>query len=175
MRRVFIILGLFIGALSVSAEDSIVAVLPADTIVPVDPVIPTDSVAADTLTTPLRPNLLDSLSNVELIQDSMVAVLLNIAMQGKMEWVEVDGYRVQIYSSNQQQTAKAEALELEAKVKERVSQSIYVQYLPPFWKVRIGDFRTYDEAKEYKKEFVQLYPGLLGDTYIVRDKIKVLQ
>lgn len=175
MRRVFIILGLFIGALSVSAEDSIVAILPADTIVPVDPVIPTDSVAADTLTTPLRPNLLDSLSNVELIQDSMVAVLLNIAMQGKMEWVEVDGYRVQIYSSNQQQTAKAEALELEAKLKDKLTTTVYVQYLTPFWKVRLGDFRTYDEAKEYKKLFVQQYPEMMGDTYIVRDKIQVLQ
>jgi hypothetical protein len=41
--------------------------------------------------------------------------------------------------------------------------------------VRIGDFRTYDEAKEYKKEFVQIFPDLIGDTYIVRDKIKVLQ
>jgi hypothetical protein len=120
-------------------------------------------------------SIFDSLPGVQLIQDSTVSVLLDEAVNGKREIVEIDGYRVQIYSSNQQQTAKAEALELEAKVKERVSQSIYVQYLPPFWKVRIGDFRTYDEAKEYKKEFVQLYPGLLGDTYIVRDKIKVLQ
>ena len=120
-------------------------------------------------------SIFDSLPGVQLIQDSTVSVLLDEAVNGKREIVEIDGYRVQIYSSNQQQTAKAEALELEAKVKERVSQSIYVQYLPPFWKVRIGDFRTYDEAKEYKKEFVQLYPALLGDTYIVRDKIKVLQ
>jgi len=41
--------------------------------------------------------------------------------------------------------------------------------------VRIGDFRTYDEAKEYKKEFVTQFPDLMGDTYIVRDKIQVMQ
>ena len=38
-------------------------------------------------------------------------------MHGKHELVEIDGYRVQIYSSNQQQTAKGEALDLEAKLK----------------------------------------------------------
>ena len=117
----------------------------------------------------------DSLPGVQLIQDSTVAVLLDEAVNGKRELVEMDGYRVQAYSSNQQQTAKAEALELETKLKEKVNQTVYVQYLPPFWKVRLGDFRSYDEAREYKSLFIQQYPELMGDTYIVRDKIQVLQ
>ena len=102
-------------------------------------------------------------------------VLLDEAIHGKHELVEMDGYRVQIYSSNQQQTAKGEALELETKLKESLTQTIYVQYLPPFWKVRIGDFKTYEEAKEYKKLFVAQFPEMTVDTYIVRDKIQVLQ
>ena len=85
------------------------------------------------------------------------------------------GYRVQIFSSNRQQTAKTEALELEEQIKEKVSQTVYVQYVAPFWKVRIGDFRTYDEAKEYKKIFVQQFPQMQGNTYIVRDKILVAE
>ena len=117
----------------------------------------------------------DSLPGVQLIQDSTVAVLLDEAVNGTRELVEMDGYRVQVYSSNQQQTAKAEALELETKLKEKVNQTVYVQYLPPFWKVRLGDFRSYDEAREYKSLFIQQYPELMGDTYIVRDKIQVLQ
>lgn len=117
----------------------------------------------------------DSLPGVQLIQDSTVSVLLEEAVNGKRELVEMDGYRVQVYSSNQQQTAKAEALELETKLKEKVNQTVYVQYLPPFWKVRLGDFRSYDEAREYKKQFVEQYPELMGDTYIVRDKIQLLQ
>ena len=102
-------------------------------------------------------------------------VLLDEAVNGKRELVERDGYRVQIYSSNQQQTAKAESLDLEARLKDKISQTVYVQYLPPFWKVRLGDFKTYDEAREYKKEFVAQYPDMMGDTYIVRDKIWVLE
>ena len=120
-------------------------------------------------------SLLDLFPGVQIVQDSTMAVLLDEAVNGKRELVEIDGYRVQIYSSNQQQNAKGEALELEARLKDKINQTLYVQYLPPFWKVRIGDFRTYDEAKEYKKLFVQQYPDLMGDTYIVRDKILVMQ
>ena len=120
-------------------------------------------------------SIFDSLPGVQIIQDSTMTVLLDEAVNGKREMVEIDGFRVQVYSSNQQQTAKGEALDLETRLKNKISQTLYVQYLPPFWKVRIGDFRTYEEAKEYKKLFVQQYPDLMGDTYIVRDKIQVMQ
>lgn len=120
-------------------------------------------------------SIFDSLPGVQIVQDSAMRVLLDEAVNGKRELVERDGYRVQIYSSNQQQTAKAEALDLEARLKDKISQTVYVQYLPPFWKVRLGDFKTYDEAREYKKEFVAQYPDMMGDTYIVRDKIWVLE
>ena len=119
--------------------------------------------------------ILDSLPGVQIVQDSAMTVLLDQAVNGKRELVEIDGYRVQIYSSNQQQVAKGEALDLETNLRDKVNQTIYVQYLPPFWKVRLGDFRTYEEAKEYKKQFVAQYPELMGDTYIVRDKILVMQ
>lgn len=131
--------------------------------------------ANDSLRIAMRPNLLDSMPGVEVLQDSAVGALLHAAMQGDLELVEIDGYRVQIYSSNRQQVAKSEALELEAKIKDKVDQTVYVLYMPPFWKVRIGDFRTYEEAKEYKKLFVEQFPSIMGDTYIVRDKIQVWQ
>ena len=131
--------------------------------------------ANDSLRIAMRPNLLDSMPGVEVLQDSVVGALLHAAMQGDLELVEIDGYRVQIYSSNRQQVAKSEALELEAKIKDKLDQTVYVLYMPPFWKVRIGDFRTYEEAKEYKKLFVEQFPSIMGDTYIVRDKIQVWQ
>jgi hypothetical protein len=120
-------------------------------------------------------SILDSLPGVQIVQDSAMSVLLDEAVNGKRELVEMDGYRVQIYSSNRQQTAKTEALDLEARLKDKLQHTLYVQYLPPFWKVRLGDFRTYEEARDYKKLFVQQYPDMMGDTYIVRDKIQVLQ
>lgn len=131
--------------------------------------------AEDSIEVVSRLNILESMPRVEVIQDPLVASMLQATMSGKENWIEMDGYRVQIYSSNRQQTAKMEALELETNLKTEISQTIYVLYLSPFWKVRLGDFRTYDEAKDYKKEFVQQFPQMIGDTYIVRDKIKVLK
>ena len=121
-----------------------------------------------------RQNLFDEMGGVEVVQDSAIIRLLNATIEGKQELIEIDGYRMQIYSSNQHQVAKSEALALEAKLKNQVDQTIYVLYLPPFWKVRVGDFRTADEAREYKKNFVEQFPELTGETYIVRDKVKVL-
>jgi len=139
------------------------------------PVLADDTIEIVSTVVVPRVNLLEQMPNVEVIQDSAVATLLDGAINGTREWVEIEGYRVQIYSSNQQQTAKAEALDLEEKLQSQVNQTIYVQYLPPFWKVRLGDFRTYEEAKGYKNTFVQQFPDLVGETYIVRDKIKVLK
>ena len=147
MKRLFFIVSMLTVTFGVTAEDVVV-----------------------------RPNLLDSMPNVEIISDPSVSHILQSTIAGgHQELKEIDGYRVQVYSSNQQQTAKSEALNLESTLKDKVEQSVYVLYLPPFWKVRVGDFRTYNEAKEYKNEFVQQFPKLMGDTYIVRDKIKVLE
>lgn len=158
MKRLSILFILLISCLNIHAVDTIPQQIDKQEL---DSVLP-------------RPNILKEMSGVEVISDSMVSLLLENAISGSQELIEIDGYRVQIYSSNQQQTAKVEALNLETQIKESVSYTIYVQYSPPFWKVRIGDFRTYEEAREYKKEFVLLFPELMGETYIVRDKIKVL-
>jgi hypothetical protein len=165
MKKILFLIVALSATLRVAADDTI-AVSLSDTLAPA---------SIDSVTPAARPNLLADMTGVEVLQDSSVAILLGEAMNGKRELVEVDGYRVQIYSSNRQQEAKSEALELEEKLKDNIGQTIYVQYVTPFWKVRIGDFRTYDEAKEYKKIFVQQYPHMMGDTYIVRDKILVLQ
>ena len=161
MKKILFIYTLCFVALNLAAEDtiSVTGTIPVP-----------DSIAVQTP----RTNLLDSMSGVQVIQDSAMFKLLELAMFGQKEMIEIDGFRVQIYSSNQQQTAKGEALTLETNLKNRVSQTIYVVYIPPFWKVRIGDFRTYDEALEYKKSFVQDFPNMTGDTYIVRDKIKIM-
>lgn len=122
-----------------------------------------------------RPNIFDEMPNVTVHQDSLVGVLLEHKIRGNNEMVEIDGYRVQIYSSNRQQSAKTEALQLEKEISEKVSMPVYVLYMTPFWKVRLGNFRTFDEANTFKNQFLAQFPQMQGDTYIVRDKIQVLQ
>lgn len=132
-----------------------------------------DSLAADSLAP--RPDIFAEMPYVQVHQDSLVGNLLHNRIYGESELREIDGYRVQIYSSNRQQTAKAEALQLEKDLADRVSVSVYVLYMPPFWKVRLGDFRTYEEATQCKAQMTAQFPDKQGDIYIVRDKIKVVQ
>ena len=120
-----------------------------------------------------KPYILDDMPRVRVHQDSLMEMLLKEKIYGKSAQIEINGFRVQILSSNRQQTAKEEALVLEKKMTEALSTAVYVTYIAPFWKVRLGNFRTYDEANAFKVQLITQFPELQGDTYIVRDKIQV--
>lgn len=121
-------------------------------------------------------SIYDAMPYATVYQDSLITKLLEAKISGaERQEKEVDGYRVQIYSSNRQQIAKGEAISLQQQLSNQLDLPIYVQYMPPFWKVRVGDFQSYDAAREYKERIISLFPELQGDTYVVRDKIHVLQ
>lgn len=126
-------------------------------------------VTADTVITDVMPN-------VQVYQSESVEKLLREKATGVLsKLVEVAGFRVQIYSSNHQQLAKQEAMRLEKDMQSKIDLPIYVSYVPPFWKVRVGDFATYVEAQEFKTNFVRQFPELMGDTYVVRDQVTIKQ
>ena len=109
------------------------------------------------------------------IQDTAVYNMLDRRVNGSSEHVlTIDGYRVQVFSSNQQQEAKQQALMLEQQLLEKISEPVYVQYATPFWKVRVGNFRTLQEASSYQQELGQLMPEIQASSYVVRDKIEIL-
>ncbi|MCQ2312009.1 MAG: SPOR domain-containing protein [Paludibacteraceae bacterium] len=162
----------------------------AQTMTPMDSVqvnsIQVDSTQVDSLsalrdsmmvfedTMPKRPCIFDSMAYVIVHQDSAVAQLLQDKVGGVVRGQEtVAGFRVQIYSSNRQQTAKSEAIELEHRLENALPAKIYTQYISPFWKVRVGDFTTYEEAKAFKEQLIQYFPFLKQDAYIVRDQVNV--
>lgn len=84
------------------------------------------------------------------------------------------GFRVQVYSSNEQRTAKANAYKTEEKIKEKFPDlSVYVSYLSPFWKVRVGDCVSNMEAQELRNQMKKEFPELQQETYIVKDQVLV--
>lgn len=84
------------------------------------------------------------------------------------------GYRVQVFSSNEQRTAKSEAYKMDALIKEKFPHiNSYVAYISPFWKVRIGDCLTQAEAGQIKDEVGREMPELQQAMYIVREKILI--
>lgn len=132
--------------------------------------------AQETVTTGIT--ILDEMSErVTVYAEDGVNRLLQDKIDGtQREQVQVQGYRVQVFSSNQQQTAKNEAFGVEKAITESGFEApIYVLYNPPFWKVRIGDFRTQAQAQEMKEEIIRLFPQYKGETYVVKDQIQIIQ
>lgn len=88
----------------------------------------------------------------------------------------VAGYRIQVFSDNNSRTAKNEA-----RTKARNISSIfpqfrtYVTYNSPYWRLKIGDFRTQQEANAVAEELRQAFPSYSKEIRIVRDRINLTE
>jgi hypothetical protein len=88
-------------------------------------------------------------------------VLINEARKGKMK-----GYRVQIHFGQE----KAKAMEIKSKfMAQHKDVSSYLDYQQPYFKIRVGDFRTKLEA--YK--LLQEISGDFSGSFIVSDDIEL--
>jgi len=113
-------------------------------------------------------------ANVKLHQDKRIESLLvgKKTGNGLHSQTTMSGYRVQVFSSNTQRTAKSEAFKKERQIKESFpDQGVYVNYNSPFWKVRVGDFRTQEQAQRFKNELINAFPNMRSEAYIVREQI----
>ena len=85
------------------------------------------------------------------------------------------GYRIQVFSDRNQRTAKGEALTKERSIKEAFPEmGTYITYDAPSWRLRVGDFRTRDEAVIRLGELREMFPGYAGEMIIVVDVINTL-
>ena len=129
-----------------------------------------DTLQEDTLHT----FILDAMPNVVVYQDSAITLLLEDKSYDRQRGQrQVSGFRVQVYASNTPQVAKNEALDLHETLSSQVSMAVYVISEPPFWKVRLGDFLTREEAIDYKNQLNVLFPHLQGSTYVVPDQVTI--
>jgi len=87
---------------------------------------------------------------------------------------EISGFRVQVFSSNNHQTARSEAFRIKALVEEQFpDRGVYETFNSPFWRVRVGDFRTREEAQELLAELRRTFPAFGREMYVVQDMINV--
>ena len=90
------------------------------------------------------------------------------------EQATTSGYRVQVFSSNTQRFAKAEAFKIEKQILDEFpEQAVYVNYTSPFWKVRVGDFKTQGDAQTFRSQLIESFPNLRSGTYIVHEQINI--
>lgn len=122
------------------------------------------------------PLIIDEMENAVVHQDSLITQLMLDKRLGKQRGqTEADGFRVQVYASNEPQVAKNEAQRLYQEMKPQVDVEVYILSEPPFWKVRLGNFLSRDEANAYKQVLTDMFPALRGSTYVVPDKVTIVQ
>lgn len=85
---------------------------------------------------------------------------------------KVVGYRVQIFADNNSRTAKGEA-----RLRERALNAsfpiygTYVTYASPYWRLRVGDFKSQYEAEKAADDIRRAFPKYSKEVRVVRDRV----
>lgn len=134
----------------------------------------------------------DSLPNLTVIQPSALAARLELHRNAAPEAGErsvqtdslpaseagerhrINGFRVQVFSDNNQRTSQQEAKAKERKINERFPEyETYIVYNSPYWRLKVGDFRTEFDAESAADEIKRAFPEFAREVRIVRDRISV--
>ncbi len=98
----------------------------------------------------------------------------NVEQNGNDLFLKIQGYRTQVFSGNNQRKSKDEAFRKEKEIKELFPNiATYVTYNAPFWKLRIGDFRSHEEAYQMMRELMAAFPSYAKEMYIVKEEVKI--
>ena len=84
------------------------------------------------------------------------------------------GYRIQAYSDNNHKTDKANTQKRARDIAMKFPQyRSYITYKAPSWRLRIGDFKTQQEAQAALRRIKSVYPNFAREMVIVRDRINI--
>lgn len=86
------------------------------------------------------------------------------------------GYRIQVYSDNNQRMARSNAERIASRISsEYPLLGTYMVYKAPYWRLKVGDFLTREEAVAVMAELKKSFASLAGEMIIVRDRINVIE
>lgn len=86
------------------------------------------------------------------------------------------GYRVQIFSDGNQTTARNTARARIRQVSSRFPQHrTYLDYKAPYWRARIGDFKSKDDANELSSQIRRAFPAFSNEVRVVSDRISIIE
>lgn len=89
-------------------------------------------------------------------------------------FLKIQGYRTQVFSGNNQRKSKDEAFRKEKEIKELFPDvPTYVTYNAPFWRLRVGDFRSHEEAYHMQRLLMDAFPAYKKEMYIIREDVKI--
>ena len=87
---------------------------------------------------------------------------------------KMGGYRIQVFSDNNARTAKSEARTRARNISAQFPQyPTYVVYSSPYWRLRVGNFRTQEEASQAARELKEAFPRYSREIRVVRDRVVI--
>lgn len=93
---------------------------------------------------------------------------------GSMQYVKMRGFKIQAFAGNNQRTSKNEAYHKQDLINTAFpDQETAVLFDSPFWRLRVGNFQTREEADGVMQEMVRAFPGFGKEMYIVIDEVKI--
>ncbi|MDE6395613.1 MAG: SPOR domain-containing protein [Duncaniella sp.] len=140
---------------------------------------------ADINTVTIVDHITTGTNNVVIQPDELLKRLMPVTETAEEEDEERDetarptsgrsaGYRVQVFSDNNVRTAKAEASAKQRVISARFPQyQTYVKYTSPYWRLKVGDFRTQQEANAAADELRKAFPAYSKEIRVVRDRISL--
>ncbi|MCC8154446.1 MAG: SPOR domain-containing protein [Tannerellaceae bacterium] len=91
-----------------------------------------------------------------------------------VNYIKTQGYRVQVFSGNNQRSSKDEAFQKEKEVKQYFPEvHTYVSYNAPFWRLRVGDFSSHEQAYYLLRQLSDAFPKFGKEMYIVKEEVRV--
>ena len=105
--------------------------------------------------------------SVEIVQDERITQLADQYLKMSLSNPEIEGYRVQVFfdsGSNSKNKAANIKAEFEAVY---IGVKSYLSYKEPYYRVRVGDFRTLTEAVGFQKKIAADFPN----SFPVKDNI----
>lgn len=118
--------------------------------------------------------------SVKVIQDESITNRLGrkakkaVVTDAPVTYVEMPGYRIQVFAGNNQRVSKGEAYTKESDVKSIFPEmSTYVVYTAPFWRLRVGDFQTFQEAQRMMSKLRAEFPAFGREMSIIKERVRV--
>lgn len=85
---------------------------------------------------------------------------------------KVSGFRVQVYSDSKAQSARNNAYNKKRQIESALpGHRCYVIYNAPYWRVKVGDFKSRADADALAEDIRRRFPAMSRDIRVVRDRV----
>lgn len=90
------------------------------------------------------------------------------------QYVKMRGFKIQAFSGNNQRNSKNEANTKQRMINEAYPEhETVVTFDSPFWRLRVGNFRTREEANKVLEEMKKTFTSFGKEMYIVVDEVRI--